>query len=341
MYTTISLFLLAFFSFTFLVYPAAAVQFSPQELASQYSLTTSTTFPFPTATQTSDETTAFIVSEWSLSRGHLQDGSNNIALVGDPFTTNSSSPVLEVTYPEGSFSHGTGGTQFSNLWNASNGEVFQSLMLSYDIAFDKDFDWVKGGKLPGLRGGPNATGCSGGNQPTGSDCFSVRLMWRQEGAAEVYAYIPTPNNLCSERSITCNDDFGTSISRGAFSFVTGEWNQVTLLVQLNDPEDVANGNLKLYYNDVEVISQTDLQFRSSSSVNVGGMYFSTFFGGSDDSWATPSATHTYFRNITMWGGSNPSNLTGAEITSAASSSWILQLWTTLLPVFLMIGSLYM
>ncbi|KAK0485961.1 polysaccharide lyase family 14 protein [Armillaria novae-zelandiae] len=339
--TTISLFLLAFFSLAFLAYPMAAIQLSPQELASQYSLTTSTTFPFPTATQSSSGTDSFIVSQWSLSRGRLENGPNDVAFVDDPFTNNSSSSVLEVTYPEGSFSHDTGGTQFYNLWNTSNGDVFQSLMLSYDIAFDNGFDWVKGGKLPGLRGGPNATGCSGGNQPTGSDCFSVRLMWRQEGAAEVYAYIPTPNNLCSERSITCNDDFGTSISRGAFSFVAGEWSQVTLLVQLNSPADVANGNLKLYYNNVEVISQTDLQFRSSSSVNAGGMYFSTFFGGSDDSWATPSTTHTYFRNITMWGGSNASNLTGAEVTSAASGSWISQLWTTAFTVLLTVSSLCM
>ncbi len=102
------------------------------------------------------------------------------------------------------FSHDTGGTQFYSLWNMSNGDVFQSLMLSYDIAFDKDFDWVKGGKLPGLRGGPNATGCSGGNQPTGSDCFSVRLMWRQEGAAEgTQCHTRTP----SQRS----NAFGPSI----------------------------------------------------------------------------------------------------------------------------------
>ncbi|KAF8885416.1 polysaccharide lyase family 14 protein [Mucidula mucida] len=307
--------LLAAFS---LLSPIAAIRASPDELASQYSLTTSTSFPYPTATQDSDTTGALIKSEWSLSKGQIQNKQEDLAFTDNPFPTSSSSdpgPVLQVTYPQDSYSHDTGGTQFYNLWNTSDGSVFQSMMLSYDIAFADNFDWIKGGKLPGIRGGPDAKGCSGGSQPTGDDCFSVRLMWRPNGAAEAYAYIPTPNNLCDEASIICNSDYGVSVSRGAFSFASGEWNTVTLLIQLNNPVNVANGNLKLYYNDLEVISQSDLQFRSGPDVNANGMYFSTFFGGSDDSWATSDTTYTYFRNITLWGGSSPSNLTGAQVNN--------------------------
>lgn len=29
--------------------------------------------------------------------------------------------------------------------------------------------------------------------------------------------------------------------------------------------------------------------------------------GSDDTWATPGTTHTYYRNIQLWGGVSPSN----------------------------------
>ena len=39
----------------------------------------------------------------------------------------------------------------------------------------------------------------------------------------VYAYIPTPNNLCSESSIICNSDFGVSIDRGTFTFTSGQY----------------------------------------------------------------------------------------------------------------------
>lgn len=268
--------------------PAACIQASVQELAAQYSLTTSTSLPFPSATQVNNATESFLVSEWSLNNARIQDGAQNVAFVADPFPNapaagispgNPPGPVLQVTYPEKTFSHDSGGTQFYSLWNASEGH-FNSMMLSYEVAFDAGFDFVKGGKLPGLRGGLARNGCSGGAAATGFDCFSARLMWRTNGAGEgnalkitrwgklltryhtVYAYIPTENNLCAESTITCNSDFGTSVSRGSWSFNKARWvqskcgnkhhiiflhswNRVTLLVQLNDPPNVANGNLEL------------------------------------------------------------------------------------------------
>lgn len=39
----------------------------------------------------------------------------------------------------------------------------------------------------------------------------------------VYAYIPTPNDVCSSSHFKCNSDgFGTSIDRSSFSFVAGQ-----------------------------------------------------------------------------------------------------------------------
>lgn len=39
----------------------------------------------------------------------------------------------------------------------------------------------------------------------------------------VYAYIPTPNDVCSNTHFKCNSDgFGTSIDRSSFSFVAGQ-----------------------------------------------------------------------------------------------------------------------
>jgi len=265
---------------------AATVEASVEQLVAQYGLTTSTSLPFPAATQNAASAQALMVSEWSLGKGRIQDGPDNLAFVNDPFpdkppaipsSSNETGPVLQTTYPAGSFSHDTGGSQWYNLWNTTDGSTFGTMMVSYEVAFDAGFDWVKGGKLPGLRGGLNSTGCSGGNEATGLDCFSTRLMWRKNGAGEVYAYIPTPNGLCDEKNINCNSDFGISISRGSFGFVSGQWNRITLLVRLNDPPNVANGNIQLYYNDLQAVNQQNLQIRSSSSVSANGFYFSTFF----------------------------------------------------------------
>ena len=175
-------------------YSLAATQAGPDAIASQYALTTSTSMPFPTATMSSADTEAVIVDGWGPGKGKIQDNAPNLAFVADPFpdspppvtksSTSPTSPVLRVTYPNGSYSHDTGGAQFYTLWNASDGSSFNTMMVTYEVAFAAGFDWVKGGKLPGLRGGLNSSGCSGGNESNGLDCFSSRLMWRKDGAGE-------------------------------------------------------------------------------------------------------------------------------------------------------------
>jgi len=149
--------------------------------------------PFPTATMSTEDTQALLVSQWSLGKGRIQDNPDNLAFVEDPFPnkpppgTDSSAtgPVLQVTYPKDSYSHDTGGgTQFYTLWNTTDGSRFNTMMVTYEVAFDAGFDWVKGGKLPGLRGGLNSSGCSGGNKSDGLSCFSSRIMWRPKGIAE-------------------------------------------------------------------------------------------------------------------------------------------------------------
>jgi Polysaccharide lyase 14 len=57
-----------------------------------------------------------------------------------------------------------------------------NVTLQYSVFFPADFEWVHGGKLPGLYGGHE--GCSGGNGA--KSCFSTRMMWRQGGAGELY-----------------------------------------------------------------------------------------------------------------------------------------------------------
>jgi len=292
--------------------------------ASQFSLSTSTTLPFPKATLDSSGTQSFITTNWSLSRGRIENGASNLLFVNDPFrnasssNSSSSGPVLPVQYPAGSFEdNGSGGAQFFVMWNSTSGTAYQSMMLSYEVAFDSGFDWRKGGKLPGLRGGPDPNNCSGGHQANGTNCFTSRLMWRPKGAGEVYAYVPRSNNICKESGVICNDEFGISLDRGSYSFSSGQWNRVTLLVRLNSPDNIANGQVKLYFNDVPVLEHDDIYFRSSDVVTAGGLFFSTFFGGNDASWAPLNLTHTFFRNFELFASTSPSDLQGSQVKSAA------------------------
>ena len=70
------------------------------------------------------------------------------------------------------------------------------------------------------------------------------------------------------------------------------------------------------YNSVQALNEQALYYRSSSNLNIGGVYFSTFFGGGDDSWAPPADVNAYFRNFQLFGSSAASNLTGAKVSAA-------------------------
>lgn len=155
---------------------------------------------------------------------------------------------------------------------------YDRLRLSYHVRFSENFDFVKGGKLPGLYGG---TANSGGDTPDGTDGFSARLMWRENGKGEVYAYLPTSEN------------YGTSIGQGAWRFQPGRWHHVVQEIHLNQTGK-ANGKIQVWFDDELVVDRSDITFRSTDQLKIDGIFFSTFFGGGDLSWATPEAVYTDF-----------------------------------------------
>jgi hypothetical protein len=58
---------------------------------------------------------------------------------------------------------------------------------------------------------------------------------RSIGLMTVYAYIPTGKDLCDQSNVMCNSDaYGTSLARGSFSYQTGKWQTIWLVVILNE-----------------------------------------------------------------------------------------------------------
>lgn len=66
-------------------------------------------------------------------------------------------------------------------------------------------------------------------------------MWRPNGAGEVYAYIPTSSSLCAQSDVICDSLYGTSLGRGKFTFLTGQWNEIGLYVKLNSGTGTSDG----------------------------------------------------------------------------------------------------
>ncbi|THV06941.1 hypothetical protein K435DRAFT_710665 [Dendrothele bispora CBS 962.96] len=172
--------------------------------------------------------------------------------------------ILQLFYPKGSINPGganKGGSQFYatplNLSNAT------SVSLTYSVYFPKDFEFVLGGKLPGLYGGH--TGCSGG-KPS-EDCFSTRMMWREEGEGEMYLYAPKNNQtpeLCEDPQSDCNVEYGFSLGRGSFNYKRGEWTTINQTVTLNTP-GVQDGRFVLLVNGKKVLEKEKLYYRHAPS----------------------------------------------------------------------------
>ncbi|KAG7086403.1 hypothetical protein E1B28_002358 [Marasmius oreades] len=172
----------------------------------------------------------------------------------------SSQSVLQIFYPQGSINPANaprGGSQFYaspiDISSARN------VTFSYGVFFPVNFDFVKGGKLPGLYGGHS--GCSGGD--TATTCFSTRLMWRDEGRGELYLYAPKDKqspDLCSENHTVCESTYGISIGRGTFLFQRGKWTYVSQTATLNTPGQ-QDGCFTLDVNGERVIDRKDIFYR--------------------------------------------------------------------------------
>ncbi|KAF8578466.1 polysaccharide lyase family 14 protein [Ramaria rubella] len=176
------------------------------------------------------------------------------------------------------------------------------IVVAYAVRFQEDFDFIKGGKLPGIFGGEGdkAFKCTGGRKEDRCSCFDLRLMWRPDGQGELYAYLPisesnTRRLLAVPRSHQ-NVDFGFSVGRGSFKFQPGEWTTVAERVKLNRPGR-DDGEIELWVDGVSVIKATGLILRETERSTFQGLHFQTFFGGSTPDWASPKDQCALFANV--------------------------------------------
>lgn len=207
--------------------------------------------------------------------------------------------VLMLHFPRGLYASQSGGQFYKDL------SLSESGVLEYEVYFPSGFSWTKGGKLPGLYGGDKM--CSGSKlRPNGENCFSTRLMWRENGIGEAYMYLPfaeNEDNFCRQCAYptgsTCKALAGAEFcawDRGSFRFKAGSWNKVRQVVKLNTPGK-PNGKFELYVNGRKVAASTNVVYRTTGSLKISGMLFSTFFGGDSSSYAPRSDQEIYFRGI--------------------------------------------
>lgn len=167
--------------------------------------------------------------------------------------------------------------------------------LRYTMRFSKDFDWVKGGKLPGLCGGPENV--SGGRPADGTNGFSARLMWRRDGRGEAYVYHKNQPERYGESFSFPKD----------FHFPTETDIHVRLAVTMNTIGK-RDGSVRVWIalgeaKEQLMVERTDVEWRTVDTFAVDSLYFETFHGGSDETWAPTRACWTEFDGMSVRKGS--------------------------------------
>lgn len=202
--------------------------------------------------------------------------------------------VARVWYPAGTYDPGSmisqkkpvGGSGYSVRLN---NQGYECAVLTYKVRFSENFNFVLGGKLPGLAGGMVHTYPS---IPRGEDGFTARLMWRSAGDGEVYAYLrttPKPGTY-----------YGTSIGRGNWRFTPGTWFTIEQTILLNDA-NLQDGRLRIRVDGKIVTDELSLQYRDRGDVRIDGVIFETFFGGNTLAWATPTTVFAEFSSFSLVG----------------------------------------
>jgi len=207
------------------------------------------------------------------------EGLNRVSVVDAPGAP--SGRALAVAYPSGGVGPRVGGAQ----WRVRLPSSHQGLYASYALCFAPGFDFVKGGKLPGLVGGKANTG---GYRPNGRDGFSARMMWRAGGRMVQYVYHPDQPSIWGE-------DFAY-VCKSPLLFAPGRWQRVQHYVRLNSPGQPGayNGVLKGWCDGELALERAGLRFRDSAAILIDQFFFSTFFGGNEADWAPVKNESVWF-----------------------------------------------
>ena len=171
---------------------------------------------------------------------------------------------------------------------------YQELYLRYYVKFEKGFDFRLGGKLPGLMGGGDSWNRSGGNQPDGTNGWTMRFMWVENGKLVVYAYVPKSAN-----GKWGGHKWGQGIECD-YNATPGKWICIEQYINVGTPGK-DDGKLKVWIDGEEKVNIDDMRFWNKENNNgrIGGIYFSTFHGGNIEEWAPRNDSFAEFDGFVL------------------------------------------
>lgn len=161
--------------------------------------------------------------------------------------------------------------------------------LTFDVLFEEDFQWVRGGKLHGLGPEKPVTG----GRTRRPDGWSARSMFNAEGRISSYLYDQDKQKKWGYGSKSKNP-----------VFTINQWHRVEIQVILNDPGE-KNGQAIVRIDGKEVLQTRQVEYRGNvgEPALIERFLFSTFHGGNTPDWAPkneqgePITVHARFDNF--------------------------------------------
>jgi len=194
--------------------------------------------------------------------------------------------ALRAKYPAGCVGSNDCAVQIK--WRIPKAETADTMWVSYKLKFEDGFEFVKGGKLPGLCGGQCYTG---GNTPLQGDGWSARIMWRTGGSIVQYMYF-------ADQAINYGDDMKWDFTGEQKVFEIDVWYSIATQVILNTVTDGTvgdkNGIVRSWLDGELSLEVDTLRLVDFADQKIDWFYISTFHGGSDISWAPSKDVYVRF-----------------------------------------------
>ncbi len=77
-----------------------------------------------------------------------------------------------------------------------------------------------------------------------------------------------------------------------------QWVSIEQRVKLNTP-GASDGEVTVWQDGKQVFTQRGMTYRTTDQLKIDGMFFSTFFGGGDESWASPVDQYADFAGFSV------------------------------------------
>jgi hypothetical protein len=136
-------------------------------------------------------------------------------------------------------------------WMPKSAGKPSSACLTYSVFLSKDFDFAKGGRLPGFVGGA-------GEQDAAAGTLSSRIAWRESGGLELRAQIADwlePRRVTSEK---------------VYMLPRGQWVALEQEIVLNTP-GAKDGALRVWADGALVFEKKGLLIREKPETRVTGV----------------------------------------------------------------------